>query len=305
MLITDQMDWENLKTFAAVVDSGTMRRAAERLRVHHATVARRIGQLETKLEVRLFERRTDGFVLTEAGEELNRIAQTVAADLHRVSRRIAGRDDALSGRVTISAPGIIASDILAPALVEIAEAHPDLHLELKSSTAIADLSRGESDIAVRLDNNPPETLFGKRLFPYAEAIYASPALRRAIEQGADGLRWIGWGGRGTGRPHWIEQTGFRDLPVWGGIPDLASQAAAARAGLGLIALPCIQGDGDPGLVRVGGHAPQIARDIWILIDPNLQRVRRVRVVMQFIEKHLRARRDDFLGLSGKSEGADS
>ena len=67
------MDWEDLKTFLAVAEMGTVRRAAEHLRVHHATVGRRIARLEQSTGSRLFDRRPEGLALTTLGEDLLRV----------------------------------------------------------------------------------------------------------------------------------------------------------------------------------------------------------------------------------------
>lgn len=88
------------------------------------------------------------------------------------------------------------------------------------------------------------------------------------------------------------------MPPWGGFPNIAMQAAAAREGLGLAALPCYIADRDPGLVRATAQKPMPARDIWILIHPDLRRTTRVRAVMDFAEQVVRADKARFLGIDG-------
>jgi DNA-binding transcriptional LysR family regulator len=50
------MDWDNLKFFLALAETGSLSRASEKLRVDHSTVARRIDMLEHDLGVRVVER---------------------------------------------------------------------------------------------------------------------------------------------------------------------------------------------------------------------------------------------------------
>jgi DNA-binding transcriptional LysR family regulator len=50
------MDWDNLKFFLALAETGSLSRASEKLRFDHSTVARRIEMLEHDLGVRLVER---------------------------------------------------------------------------------------------------------------------------------------------------------------------------------------------------------------------------------------------------------
>lgn len=64
------IDWDDLRVFLAVFRSGSLRGAARMLRLNHATVNRRLKALETGFGSRLFDRTRDGFVPTQAGEDL-------------------------------------------------------------------------------------------------------------------------------------------------------------------------------------------------------------------------------------------
>ena len=64
------IDWDDVRYFLAVARGGSVRAAAERLGVNHATVLRRIAQLEQRLGVLLFEKLPSGYRLTAAGEEV-------------------------------------------------------------------------------------------------------------------------------------------------------------------------------------------------------------------------------------------
>ena len=63
-----RMDWDNLKFFLALAETGSLSRASERLQVDHSTVARRIESLEQELGVRLVERLARSYRLTAEGE---------------------------------------------------------------------------------------------------------------------------------------------------------------------------------------------------------------------------------------------
>jgi DNA-binding transcriptional LysR family regulator len=291
------MDWEDLKTFVAVAKGGTVRRAAVELKVHHATVGRRIASLEASVGARLFDRRPEGLSLTTAGEDLLTVASKAGAEFRSVQRRISDQETEAAGRVTVSTGEPVAEAIIMPGLPDFAARFPDLDMHVETTWSIADLSRGDADIAVRADNNPPDALVGKRLFPYFETVYASPAYLEAFGERAAGNpgRWIGWGGSGISRPGWVENGPLADTKVWGGIASLSSQVAAARAGLGFVALPCFIGDKAAGLSRVEGAGLHRGRDVWLLTHPDLKRTRRIRVTMDFLEDRLRTARDLFLG----------
>lgn len=285
------MDWEDVKTFVAVARNGSVRSAATALSVHHATVGRRIARLEASTGVLLFNRRPDGFELTQMGEELLEVAESTALNFTQIERRIAGRDDQPAGVVTASLGEPIATALIAPGVPQFRADNPGIDLRINASWEREDLSRGKADVVIRVDNNPQDSLFGKRLFRYAEAIYGSEALLANWQAGRrDDVCWIGWGGDGVQRPTWVERTEYGATQSWGGFPDVNIQVALASAGVGLIALPCFVGDCAPALRRAPGLQIRPIRDIWLLTHADLRRTRRVRIVMEFFEARMKQHR---------------
>ncbi|MEO0750179.1 MAG: LysR family transcriptional regulator [Pseudomonadota bacterium] len=282
------MDWEDIKTLRAVVAHKTVRAAGTALGVHHTTVGRRIEALETTLGTNLFNRTPDGLLLTLAGEQLYRVADRFGTDLIDVERSIAGLDNELDGPLVVTMPEPLLTLLFMPELPRFVRAHPSVELRFDTSLSIRDVARREADFAIRLDNNPPDTLVGKRLFAYTETAYATPAYLRGDPQT---YRWLGWGGGPRGAEHWVRSSEFPDTPIWGVFPSLSSQQAAAWEGLGLAVLPCFIGEADDRLVRVGTRAPVKSRDIWLLTHNDLRRTARVQAFMQFAEGVLRAKKD--------------
>jgi DNA-binding transcriptional LysR family regulator len=62
------MDWDNLKYFLALAETGSLSRASEKLRVDHSTIARRIEMLEQDLGIHLVERLSRCYRLTVDGD---------------------------------------------------------------------------------------------------------------------------------------------------------------------------------------------------------------------------------------------
>ncbi len=73
--MTDQFDWNLVRSFLAISRSGSMTAAAKRLKIDYSTLSRRIAALEASLGSQLFDRRTSGSSLTEAGERLLEMAE--------------------------------------------------------------------------------------------------------------------------------------------------------------------------------------------------------------------------------------
>ncbi|WP_430417192.1 LysR family transcriptional regulator [Parasphingorhabdus sp.] len=290
--ISPIMDWEAIKIFREVMDRGTVRAAAKQLNVHHSTVSRRIEQLESSLDVRLFERRPEGYFPTLAGEELARVANQFSEELNTVERHIAGRDNELAGSLKVTMAEPFAIQLFGDRLHEFASAYPDLDLEIITSFDLLDVARREADIAIRMDNNPPDALVGKRLFPYHTSIYAHPDYLAAqdFENHPEQARWLGWTDRESRFPDWTQDTEYARVPVWGNFSSIGLQVSLARAKMGLIMVPCISCDGLPDLVRATDREPMPSRDIWLLTHEDLRRTARVRAFIDFAEQVLRDNR---------------
>ncbi len=291
------MDWEDIKTFREVMNGGTVRAAAKSLGVHHSTVSRRIEHLERALGVMLFERRPEGYFPTSAGEELARAAGVFADDLIAVERHIAGRDNDLTGTIRVTMAEPFATSMFAPRLPEFCDAYPGLELEILTSYDLLDVARREADIAIRMDNNPPDALVGKRLFAYTTSIYAHPdyLARHDFVNQPEQARWLGWTDRESRFPDWTQDTEFARVPVWGNFASISLQIQMARAAMGLVMIPCIAGDSTPELVRATDRDPTPSRDIWILTHDDLRRTARVRAFMDFAEMVLRDNKDALVG----------
>src|ERR1043165_2262291 len=73
------IDWDDVRYFLATVRGGSVRAAAKLLGGNHATVLRRIAQLEERLGAQMFEKLPSGYSLTAAGEEVVQLAEQMEA----------------------------------------------------------------------------------------------------------------------------------------------------------------------------------------------------------------------------------
>lgn len=276
------MDWNDVKIFLALVRHGSVRAAAEKLEVSHSTVARRIEALEADLAVKLFERKTTGFSLTQAGEEVLATAEGVEGELAGVERRVLGRDQRLAGQIRITAADFLATHLLMPHLAAFSERYPDIDLEVVASYRPLDLDKREADVALRFTRNPPENLVGRKVATLSTAAYASPAYLKmhSLKDGSSAC-WIGYGSHAP-FPKWVRESPFPYLPARGNFESLLVQAEAAKAGMGIGMLPCLVGDAERGLRRVPGSVPEPAFDLWLLTHRDVRTTARLSVFTQFL-----------------------
>ncbi len=284
-------DWDDLRYYLAVARKGSIRGAAAMLGVNHSTVSRRIDGFEKKLDVRLFERLPSGYFVTQAGEEMLRSAELMESEVMAAGRRVAGRDARLSGLVRVALHDSLAQKLLMPDLAAFYVAYPGIELDLNVSHSMADLARREADVAIRISNDPPESLVGRRLLKYATAIYASDDYLARHDPIVDGdhLTWIGWGDP-VPDPQWVRQSPYPTAPARNHIRNPLAQLEAAKAGMGLSMLPCFMGDTEPTLRRVPPATTSQSRDIWLLTHEDLRRTARVRVFLDFIAAAILAKR---------------
>lgn len=290
--IMHHMDWDDLRFFLAVARTGSLRGAAKELGVNHSTVSRRIGAFENRLGARLFERLPTGYLTTPAGEDMLESAQNIEQDVAAIDRRVAGQDSRLGGLLQVTMPPHLSLKLLLPDLAAFGEAHPEIKLVLNISYGLADLAMREADVAIRVSNNPPQDLVGRRLVRSAKAVYASDdyLTRHDPISDPESLTWIGWGDT-VRYPRWVKESNFPQAPVNHRVNDAIGQVEAAKAGMGISMMPCHLGDLEPTLRRLPPGEAMPGYDLWILTHEDLRRTARVRTFLDFMSAAILAHRD--------------
>lgn len=146
----NNLDWNLLRTFAAVAEHGSSSAAASTLGLAQPTAARHIAQLETQLGVTLFARHARGMSLTTHGEALYEHAALVRSHIHDLERCAAGLDPGVDGTVRISASEVAALYLLPTLLASIRAEHPRIEFEVVADNRSANLGRRDADIALRM-----------------------------------------------------------------------------------------------------------------------------------------------------------
>jgi len=276
------MNWDDLKIFLAVAEAPSMRVAAKTLKVSHSTVSRRIEALESTLGIRLFDRRPDGYKLTESGTELLPVALNIDENLHSFGRNIVGRDSEMKGQVCVTMPDASAISLFMPHIFDFMKEYPDIQIKIADSFEVFDLSRREADVAIRFTNSPPEHLIGRRIGTTFQAAYATPEyLEKYNPADPDSdAKWVGWG-TPEDRPNWItKHSPFPHLGISGHFNNVLLQLQAVKSHVGLGYFPCMLAHNEPNLVRVSEPKPFF--DVWLLSHRDLRAAARMRTFRQFI-----------------------
>jgi len=293
-------NWDDLKFVLAVANAGNVTKAAKELGVTHSTVSRRLSALEERMATRLFERLPEGFVPTIAGEEAVAAAKRMEAEILALDTRITAQDTELEGPLRVTAPQLLFQVQLAEIMQQFTERHPRIELEMVAANEKLSLHRREADIAVRVTDNPGETLFGRLATGQRRCYYMSRSFarrhRETIEASHDSARLscvtFKWWGRGV--PQEIRAR-YPSAYISLVADDMIALLAAVKAGMGVGRLPCFLGDPDPDLVRVPGMEPSRYLDIWVLTHPDLKNVARIRTFLRFAADAFKVRSSFYMG----------
>jgi len=292
------IEWNDLYLILAVCREGTLSGAARVLGVNHSTVFRRIGAIEEKVGTRLFERLATGYVMTDAAEAILESGERIENEVHRLSRKLIGRDYQLNGVIRLAVPDALLSQILMRHLAGFSKLYPQIQIELEISNSYLNLTKREADIAIRVTESPPENLVGRKICSIGATIYAMTEIAQNFQ--SDNLDTISWvmPDEVLARlpvTKWLQQH-YPAASVALRCNTLLGMYDAVRNGLGVAALPCFLADTDKKLHRLLPLQEELASELWMLTHQDLKRTARVKAFMDYFSEVLQ---DDKALLEGK------
>jgi DNA-binding transcriptional LysR family regulator len=292
-----ELEWNDLTVILAICRTGTLSGAARALGQNHSTIFRKINAIEDKTGVRFFERLPDGYAMTDAGNSAMRYAERIESEVHALSREVLGQDLRLQGKIRITAPEGMTTQIMPTMLAEFCRQHPEVSVEITGGHGALDLARREADVAIRATKKPPDASLGRRVCDFRFAIYSSPKyLKRNKDKPMHEQQWC----MIPGIIEWLvphvfkkKEQGERQV-VFASNTTLAVINATA-AGMGFTLMPCYVGDTDKRLVRVGDPIEALTIELWILTHPDLRYTARVKALIAYLYDALKKEADLFEG----------
>jgi DNA-binding transcriptional LysR family regulator len=301
------IEWDDLRFFLAIHRAGTLAGAARALGVEHTTVGRRLAAMEKGLGATLFVRTPGGLLPTESAGHILPLAEQAERAVQGIERIALGEDGRPEGTVRLTTSETFATYI-GPWLAELRAEHPGITVEFLAGNANLDLTRREADLAIRIAATTQADLVCRKLVTAGWSAYASPRYleRRGAPEPVTALRghdvitfneslaqvpgalWLAAHGEGA-------NVALRS----GSIPAAVN---AAVGGLGVAVVPCFVAEREAGLVRL---TPEVlgARDVFLVVHPDMARVARVRVVMEFLVDRFARDAELLSGRAGKRRTA--
>ena len=170
---------DRLLEFKAIVEAGSISKAAEVLQLTRPTLSRRLNELEELLGLRLLQRTTRELFLTPAGKELYIRAERIAADVEATWKALKQHDEEPRGPLKISVPE---SEMAAvPLFTDFAAEFPKVELDVVVTNRRTDLRAAGIDVALVFGKISDPSLISKSVFHNRN--FAMASRRYLLERG--------------------------------------------------------------------------------------------------------------------------
>src|SRR3954471_15101704 len=143
-------DLNDLYYFSIVVEKNGFAAAGRALGIPKSRLSRRVAQLEERLGVRLLQRSTRRFAVTDAGQRFYRHCQAVIAEAQAAEEAVAQLTTEPRGLVRLSCPVSITQNVMANILPGFAEKYPQVKILVLSTNRRIDLINEGVDVAIRV-----------------------------------------------------------------------------------------------------------------------------------------------------------
>ncbi len=287
-------DWNLVKSFLAILETGTLSAAAQKLNISQPTLSRQVDTLEGTLGVVLFERGRRGAIPTSPALAIAEHAREMFSATQALALSATGKSRQLRGTVRITASQVVATYILPPILNKLMEQAAEVEIELVATDKVENLTEREADIAVRMVRPGNANLIARKVNDIELGIYGHqdylknhPPIRKPSD--FDAHRIIGYD---------------RDERIINGMADaglnvdrdyfqfrcddqiVGWQALCAAMGVGFA--PNYLARTRKELIKIAEDFPIPPLPVWLVTHREIKTSRRIRTVFDFLAEELAA-----------------
>lgn len=163
-----------MRTYAAVVSTGSFTAAADRLGISKALTSKYVGQLEEHLGVRLLNRTTRQLNMTEAGQAYYQRCRQLLDDIAELEAAVRDQQEAPQGRLVVAAPTTFGEIYLTRAVADYLDEQPGVSVDLVLADRYVNIVDEGFDLAVRIGELADSSLVARRLAPARIVACAAP-----------------------------------------------------------------------------------------------------------------------------------
>jgi DNA-binding transcriptional LysR family regulator len=165
-------EMSEIRLFVRMVTAGSLSETARRLNSSLPAMSRRLAGLENRLGVRLVDRSTRRFTLTEEGSRYHERAVKILADLDEAEAEISAKVSSPQGHIRVGAPPEIGRRRIAPLIAEFSQKYPRITIELSLTEAPIDVIGDDLDIGVHAI--PVGNVVTRKIMSSRRVLVASP-----------------------------------------------------------------------------------------------------------------------------------
>ena len=285
-------NWALIPSFLAAMEHGSLMGAARATGVSQPTLGRHIAELESQLNLLLFERTGRGLQATSQALALAEAARAMHAGAADFSRLATGAGQSVPGSVRLSASQPVALHLLPHILVRMSQALPQVSVELVVSNSVSNLLLREADIALRMVRPEQSSLEARKIAQVRVRAFVSTDYlqRRGTPQLPEDLTQhdLIAGDTNTEIQQGFEAMGYpaSALRFVLRTDDMNVQWAAVRAGLGIGFMGQYHVESDPTIAALLPMKSLPGLPIWLTVHRELHTSARIRAVYEFLAEEV-------------------
>ncbi len=289
-----------IQTAVAVAESGSPAIAAKVLSKNITTVYRHLDSLEHSLGTKIFNRKNTGWTLLEEASVLLNTGKELEKVLLNAEKELRETLDKTEGVIRIAVSHDFAFHYLAPRLRAFCDKNDGIRLEVIVNNQFTDLETGAADVAIRPDNNPGDSLIGRRVGTMNHAFYASDDyLKRHSEPitlTTNNHSFCGYGQEiaDYSAAKWLDSH-IEEKQIITRFNDTNVMTNAVISGLGIGLLPCFVGDNLENVQAVLTTEDAIPVDIWLVAAETSRDRSKVKVFFDYFAEMIHADHDVLMG----------
>jgi len=274
------MEWSDLKVFLAIARAGTLGGAARLIGQTQPTMGRRLRALEHAVGHALFQRTSEGFVLTDEGRAVLPHAERVEEETLSFKRSLDGQQLELSGTLRVSSSDWFGVHMLTPICTEFSSTHPGVAVELLTDARLFNLARREADLVFRIQPFDQPDILQRKLMHIEYGLYGIGEYSDLKVGGGKGCSLITLDSAFDDFPdvQWLRRV-LPDAQVVFRSNSRDAQAMMCARGGGLAVLPRPLGDMIPSAQRIDLGLSPPGRDVWFGYHRDLRGMRRLRAFL--------------------------
>ncbi len=278
----DKFNWDDLKYILAVAKAGSVNAAAQSLGKNHATILRRIASFENAHGISVFQKNAKGYIVTPDARPIIEALQGVEASVETTERVIAGKGEALNGKVRVTSTDSLCRSILPPIIKDFLDLHPKISLDLVATNSRLNMAKLDAEMTVRPSSTLPQDLVGNKANKMHFGVFATASYIRKNNSGdIRKHKWLTTSGAASRSPvgRWQETIPIENIAFTS--DSFISLADLAETGLGVAVLPISVGRMSQNLIQLDQFELGFDTDVWVAAHKDLFDTPRISELVDF------------------------